>query len=518
MLELVDDGKKRDDETGGAHSGPRPSDAGHAGADGTAAALAGLRARLDAGAGASGDPKARVAALAQIQDGGATHVSALLARYLLEVSATPAAREAAWTSLAEYQSRLAQALCALAGEQLTLLSAVRALSALRALCKLHLVRYASAPGKLWRAAYAIHAGAERAGYATTPVHVNPASRTTATVEQELLRLLMLCASAPDMLAPEQIEVADRVVEQLAPRFTLRPPGVADNPWCFEPEGDDPPRRAKGRPPGASARYFGAGLGYGALEHIARQLGAGKLEDFKAFGKDIAPSAQLGAVQHLLAFWRAEPPYAPPAHAPASGTLQVVHGYGQVWQFVSQAGPRGGELSLADYAAGPAQAPETWALRSAGGGELGAQVPQASRVWAKCGAVVGLSMREGERWVGIIRRMHTLPDGGLQAVVAVLAREPRAQSLREVPEMGEDRAYSSAASRAFAFAGVNALVLADGVDVAQPPNLLLPAQNWKPGRIYETQGDAPPRHLRCLQAVRHGDDFVRATFEWMPAPA
>jgi hypothetical protein len=85
-------------------------------------------------------------------------------------------------------------------------------------------------------------------------------------------------------------------------------------------------------------------------------------------------------------------------------------------------------------------------------------------------------------------------------------------------MGEERAVSDAASRAFAFAGVNAVIVADGADGAQPANLLLPAQRWKEGRIYELQAKDAPRYLRALQAVRRGDDYVRATFEWVSPPA
>jgi hypothetical protein len=516
MLELLEWGKKGGEEAAGPGSDPNAAGTALAGPSGAAAsALDGLSAQLGAAEGAAAEPKARIAALARIQDSGAPHVSALLTQYLVNAAGTQAAREAAWTSLANYQARLAQALCALAGAQLTLLSAARALQALRTLAKLHLVHYAGVPAKLWRVAYAIHAGTENAGYSTTPVHAQSGRQTT--VELEFLRLLMLRASAPDMMAPEQIEVADRVVEQLGAEFTLRQPGVADNPFCFEPESESPPQRAQGRPPSGTARYFGPGLGYGSLERIARQLGAGKLEDFKAFGKDLAPGAQLSAVQHLLAFWRVDCPYAPPAYTPAAGTLQVVHGYHHVWQYLSESRQGVRELSLADSPAAAPQPPETWELRGAGGNELGAQVPQASRVWAKCGAVVGLSMRDGERWIGVIRRMHALPDGGLQADVAVLSRAPQARSLHEMAEMGEERAVSDAASRAFAFAGVNAVIVADGADGAQPANMMLPANNWKEGRIYELQAQDESRYLRGLQAVRRGDDFVRATFEWVSAP-
>jgi hypothetical protein len=326
---------------------------------------------------------------------------------------------------------------------------------------------------------------------------------------------MLGVSAPDMLAPEQMEVADRVVEQLGPEFTLRHPGVADNPFCFEPGSDFAPRRAKGREPSATARYFGPGMGYDSLERMARLLGAGRLEDFKAFGKDIAPRVQQSTVQHLLTFWRADFTYAPPAHTTASGTLQVVHGYGQIWQYLSQHGA--GELSLADSSAGAPQPPDAWELRGSGGVEFCAEVPQPSRAWAKCGGLVGLSLRDGGRWVGMIRRMRARPDGGLQSDVAVLSREPRARSLREVLEKSDDGVFTDASSKQFGLSDVNAVILADGTDGTQPSNLLLSAQSWKQGRTYETQGETPPRYLRTLQAVRHGDDYVRATFEWVATP-
>jgi hypothetical protein len=495
MLELVEWGKKQSEEL--ADPGSEPS-----------AALGELAARLETNGGGA-DARAR------IQDAGAPHVAAMLARCYAGTAGTPAAREVAWKSLADYQSRLARALCAAAGAQLTAQSAARALWACRTLAKIHLVHYESVPGKLWQAAYAVHAAAESAGCANTPVHAQADPRTNTTVEHELLRLLMLRVSAPDMMAPEQIEIADRVVEQLGAEFTLRQPGVADNPFCFEPTGEFAPRRAKGRQPGAGTRYFGPGMGYDSLKRIAKQLGAGKLEDFKAFGKDIAPAAQQSTVQHLLAFWHADCPYALPAHAAASGTLEIVHGYGRIWQYLSQAGHGAGELSLAEYSPEAARPPETWELQGAGGNELGVHVPPGGRVWVKCGALVGLRQGDGgERCAGMIRRMHAREDGSLQADIAVLSRSPRALQLREVIEIGDDSAFSNASSRQFAAGGANAVILADGAPGAQPANLLLPSGQWKEGRMYEAQDEGATRLLRTLQAVRRGDDYVRATFEWL----
>jgi hypothetical protein len=53
-----------------------------------------------------------------------------------------------------------------------------------------------------------HGDAE-ADCAAKPVRMHAAQKAPTTVTQELLRLLMLQSSSPEMMAPEQIEVADR---------------------------------------------------------------------------------------------------------------------------------------------------------------------------------------------------------------------------------------------------------------------------------------------------------------------
>lgn len=478
------------------------------------------------------DPKARSEILARVDEAGAAHVVTLLAQYLASPEGKQAARESTWKSLLQYQSRLTQALCASA-EVMTrtamsdrdlrpqaALSAARALGACRRFAKICLVHYASVPRNLWRLAYSVHAHAEKAGCTMIPVKARSDLRTVVTVEQELLRLLMLQVSAPDMMAPEHIEVADRAIEQVGAHFTLRPPGVADNPFCFEPGGDAAPRRATEPPAvtGSAARYFGPGIGFDALEQIYKQLTTTRFDSIRVFGTDIPPSAQLTAVQHLLMFWRTKSPYSPPPHSQATGSVQVLHRYAQIWKQLSGSQPGTGELAFADAQDSAPSVPEHWVLRDEGGNELGAEIPQSSGAWAKCGEMVGLSMQEGgERWIGMIRRMQAEPGSSRRAAIAVLSRNPQAVSLRAVHEMGEVSVMSDAASRQFAFDEVHAIILADGATGSQPPNLLLPPEAWKEGRVYEAQVGAVPRYVRGLQVVRRGVECVRATFEWVSGP-
>lgn len=493
-------------------------------------ALNELSAWLDAVKGIPGDDeRVRGEILSLIQEASGAHVSALLAQFLVPPKDKRATRESDWNTLNNYLRGLAGALCAsariLLKQSATTPSlqlpgaagAARGLHASRMLAKVYLLRYFSIPPKLWQLAYAVHGDAEQAGCATTPVRMHAAQKTSTTVTQELLRLLMLQSSSPEMMPPEHIEVADRVIEQLGGDFTLRPRGVADNPFYFDPTSDHPPHRAPAQPPNPDTgiRYFGAGTGYDALDRLYKQLASTRIADSKASGKDIPHHAQSSAIKHLLAFWGEAPPYSPSTRKPATGTLQVVQGYGQIWQHLSHVRSAATELTLVEDGDGAAQAPETWALHDAGGNELGAEIPQRSSDWVRCGDVVGVTMHgSDECWLGVIRSMHAEPDRSLHTNIYVMSRHPQAVQIRPVIAKGEVNVVSEAAARQFGFKSVRAIIVSDGAGASQKANFLLPPDSWEEGRVYEATIGGASHFLRSLQLLRYGDDCVRATFEWV----
>ena len=491
------------------------------------AAVTDLSAWLDAAKEIPGDDeKQRSEILSLIQEASEAHLSKLLAQFLAKPSARQAMPESAWNTLHNYLRALADALCASAGQLLqraqadpslrpaAAAGAARSLHACRMLAKLYLVHYLSVPPKLWQLVYAVYGDAERADCAATAVRMHAAHKTSTSVTQELLRLLMLQSCAPEMMAPEQIEVADRVTEQLGEHFTLRPRGAADNVFCFDPASDQPPHRAAGGPDGDS-RYFGAGMAFDELQRLYRELAKARAADIKIFGRDIAPHVQVSAVRHLLVFWGQANPYAPPAHSPASGSLRVVHGYAQVWQHVSRVRSATMELSLAEDGDGPPQAPETWALHDTGGNELGAEVPQRSGGGLHSGDVLAVSTGgDDECWLGVIRAMHAEPGGSMRANIAVLSRAPQAVQLRPVIAKDEVHIISEDAARQFSFPSVRAIIVSDGAPGSQQANFLLGPDHWEEGRVYEGTVAGSERRLRGLQLLRRAEDYVRATFEWV----
>src|SRR5712691_2841205 len=399
----------------------------------------------------------RAEILPLIQEASRAHLSALLAQILAKPTAEQATRESIWNALINYLRALTGVLSASAVALLTeaaanpslrlagAAGAARGLHAYRMLAKVFLVHYVSVPPKLWRLAYAVHGNAEKADCAALPVRMQAAQKTSTTATQELLGLLMLQSSSPEMMAPEQIEVADRVIEQLREGFTLRPRGLTDNPFCFDPTSEGPPCRAAGQPPDphSEIRYFGAGTGCDALERLYKQLATTGTANIKAFGKDIPPHVQISAIQHLLAFWGQACPYSPPARSRATGTLRVVHGYAQIWQRLWSVRSVKRELMLAEDGDGAPQAPETWALQDTGGNELGVEIPQRSSDWARCGDVVGVLAHGDQCWLGVIRSMHAEWGRSLHADIAILSRDSQAVQLRVVSAEGEETVFSEA---------------------------------------------------------------------------
>ena len=484
----------------------------------------------------AGQEQVRSEILALIQEAGDMHVSRLLMQLVARPpSGQQAPPESNWNALDHYLKGLTGALGSSATHLLEQAKAdpslhlqaaggaARCLQACRMMAKLHLVRYLSVPPKLWQLAYAVHGEAEKADAAAKPIRMHPAQKALTTATQELLRLLMLQSSSPEMMSPEQIEVADRVVEQLGGDFTLRPRGSADNAFWFDAGSEHPPRRAASEPPepGADSRYFGPGMGFDALERFYKELAQmRRAADIRPFGKDIPAHVQASAVRHLMLFWGQASPYTAPARSEATGAVNVIHGYGQIWQQLSHVRSATIELSLTEDDDGPALAPETWTLRDTGGSELGVEIPLRSGDWARSGDAVAVSMQgDGKYWFGLIRSMHAEAGRGIHANIAILSREPQTVQLRPVVEQGEVDGITESAARAFAHNTVRAVILSDGSAGTQKANFLLPPEHWQAGRVYEGTVAGTVRHLHSLQLLRRGDDYVRASFEWVSiAPA
>jgi len=478
------------------------------------------------------DERTRSEVLSLVQDAGAAHVSTLLAQYLANSSPDkPVVREAKWNAMLAYATGLVDAQCTSAERMLssagadpaasgaTAAAMVRGLRACRLLAKVCLIHYADVPPSLWKRAYGVHARAEAAGCAGTAVRPHRSQRTTTTANEELARLLMLHVIAPETLASEQIEIADRVADQLGGEFTLRPRGLADSPFWFDCEGDRAPQRATTGPGADAARFFGPGAGLEALARLRRQMSSAGGSPTDVLGKDIPMHAQVAAVEHLLRHWGPDAPPAAPAHSPAEGDLLVVHGFARVCKQLTDGAGASRGLALVSDDDVNLEPPEAWVIRDAGGGELGAETRQPGASWARSGMLVGFSLAgRNEWWLGRIRRTHADPNRSPHIDIALLSKKPVALSLRPRAGSAEGEADWDVAAGTFAFVEVHAILLPEASEASGTPHVLLPPEGWKAGRVYEATLDKTQRSLRLVRVLQRGEDFVRAAYEWLPAAA
>ncbi len=477
------------------------------------------------------DERARTEVLSVIQEAGAAHVAKLARRYLADAAEKQMVRETKWKAMLAYATRLAETLGASA-ERLQALTqtdataagaaaggSVRALRACRLLAKICLIHYVDVPASLWQRAYALHAHAEASGCAATAVNPHRSQRISTTATEEFLRLLMLHVAAPEALASEQIEIADRAMEQLGGELTLRPRGVADNSFCFDPESDGPPRRATAEAQISAMRFFGPGVALDTLARLHKQLATAGDREPPPFGSDIAAHAQIAAVEHLLRHWGPKPPQGAPAHAPAKGELLLVHGFAAVHRHLASGDAKVTEsrgLELTDDDAPPPQPPETWTIRGTGGNEVGAELTLPAANWARSGMLVTFCVAgRNEWWLGTIRRTHADIDKSMRVDIGPLSRQPSTVSLRPQATADAGGAEWKASAGTFAFVKVDAILLPDTSQASGTPNILLSPETWKEGRVYEAMLAEGPRNLRLVRVLQRGEDFVRAAFEWLP---
>ena len=166
----------------------------------------------------------------------------------------------------------------------------------------------------------------------------------------------------------------------------------------------------------------------------------------------------------------------PAHSPAKGELLVVHGFPGVCRHLAngdaaRSKSRGLEL-VSDDEIMPAP-PEAWAIRDAGGSEVGAEMPQPGANWARSGMLVTFSVSgRNEWWVGVIRRTHADIDRSTHVDIGLLSRQPVAVSLRPQARGSPGGADWDASAGTFAFVNVKAILLPDASQATGTPNVLV----------------------------------------------
>ena len=308
-----------------------------------------------------------------------------------------------------------------------------------------------------------------------------------TPQLEFLKGAMFSATSPDGLLPIEVELSERIIAQLAPRFLL---GSAPGPelayWTDLGQAIAPSRVTRAPAPGPGLRCFGAGPAFGTVSAVAERVyTGGKTDPEINLGGNYEHELVLETLRHLEMCWSPQPPERKAQRHPVKSRLSVNHGMEGVVSVL------GGGDSL-DFDNKNA---ESWIVENVSAGGFGAVVPQLKGDWLRVGVLLALQPEGGTNWVlGVVRRVNK--TSGQQARVGI-------ETLSKTPVLTQ---FSISGAKGAAENGV-LMKGADGAEtrIVLRPGVFAPAQNLEISR-------GERQHVYLPQGIaERGEDYEIARF-------
>ena len=223
---------------------------------------------------------------------------------------------------------------------------------------------------------------------------------------EFLKAAMFSASSPSSLLPAEMELAERLIGELAPRFAIANTPARELPYWIDLGRAMAPVRTA-RPPAHSVglRWFGPGGAAAQLESMASSTHRG--------GGDEAAMA-LEVMRHLTLCWAPEAPERRHPRHNVKTRLTVAHGFDGVLEAL-------GGREVLDF---DMPAAESWIVENVSAGGFGALVPQMKNDWLRVGTLLALQPDGGDNWVvGMVRRVARVSQQEARVGIQTLSKAP-----------------------------------------------------------------------------------------------
>lgn len=438
-----------------------------------------------------------------------------------------------WTALAEAYERCvvdheADARGADALSPQLAVAIARALRAAERAERTRQMRYIGSGKDLWHMPCRLLAYAERLRLDDHMV-VAHAREAHTNVRAEFLVLAGMSLVALHELPPEQVELTGRILERFAISFVWSMTAGAESNFSIDLAGTSPPKHRDASEAGsATLRFFGAGPALVKLREIEELVARDLLAEEARFGKEFTQAQIVSVIHHMQIYLGTNPPRRRFERTAISMPVLVAHGFGSVAPRVPalEAGSgmaidedlnvnrrRGGGVGLA--AETPDEEPETWTLRDRSEWGIGVDVPQGLGAWAEPGVLCGVRDQSGGAWrVGIIRRVDAPEFGSMHCGLWIMSKRPIATHLRVIGKEGSQAADWETSSGGFRYTYMRALLLPDTVKAHDRPVMLIERQPIWIGEICEIMAGEHTRHVRLMELIEEGADYMRVGFAWM----
>jgi hypothetical protein len=296
--------------------------------------------------------------------------------------------------------------------------AARALRALAQQIKWQHMRYGPVDPAAWGVLNKIYAVMEKLGVADAKVQIGSGTAGAETTpRQEFLKATMFSASSPDGLVPLEVELAERLVSDLAPRFRVGTEPSLELLYWTDLERPMPPQRAVKTPPATPGlRCFGPGDALATLDGYIQKIHATKeIPSGINLGGTYDPEVALEVMKHLSLYWAPDPPERQHARHPVKSRIAVSNGFKAATDLLG-----GGDALDFDGKSGS----ESWIVENVSAGGFGAAVPQIKGDWLRVGVMLAMQPDGGNNWViGVVRRVNRVSAQEARVGIQTLSRAP-----------------------------------------------------------------------------------------------
>jgi hypothetical protein len=479
----------------------------------------------------------RLAVMRLLDQAAAVHAEPLFNQFFSKIHQQDRTTRKIWDALCEYWGRLAEgyAQCvadfehgekgANSVEDQMPLALARVLRAASLRFKLRYLRFVGIDAKAWAPLYRMYAFAELKQFDNVPV-VAYAREVHTTARAELQKILLLYLAAPHEFPPGQLELAFRILARFAISAEWSRVPQAECNFVIDMGTGGPPfhMRAK-EAAGANKRFIGGGQALTKLAELRVLSEKNMLSEEQRFGQEFSPAQIITVIKHLHVYLSVAPPHRRYARTKAAAEVSVVHGLKPICQRVTKI-ELGSGMSLSedmDIKAKTANimklvaeeiesTPETWAQKDQSEWGLGADIPPDLGKWAEPGKLCGIQLR-GEKawWVGIIRRMDA--DNALHCGIRIFSKRPVSVWLRVLGAGEHQAANWESSTGSFSYDYLRAVMLPDALKSHDHPVMILENKTYVPGQLCEVMMGEHSRHLKLVEFLEEGEDYVRAAFEW-----
>ncbi|MDP1610967.1 MAG: hypothetical protein Q8M11_07890 [Sulfuritalea sp.] len=350
-----------------------------------------------------------------------------------------------------------------------------------------------------------------------------------TIRAELLRMAGMSLSALHELPPEQVELAGRVLERFAVSFSWSAEPQPDCNFVLDLAAGAPPRQQNpDEAASAVKRYFGGGPALAKLEEIEGLVEKDLLAEEARFGPEYSQAQIFSVMRHLRIYLGTTPPQRRFARTVVTAPVEIIHGFASISPRVMILDAGSGaalddnlnveqrQRSRVQLAAETADAaPEIWTLRDRSEWGAGVEVPQRQGAWAEPGVLCG--GRDSETspwWVGVIRSVEATEFGRMRCGLWIMSKRPIATHLRVIGNEEHQAANWETSSGGFKYTYLRALLLPDGVKAHERPVMLIERAGIWIGELYEVMAGEHARHVRLMELIEEGADYMRVGFAWV----